>query len=74
MLAKVDILLKKHTFGTEEDFAEPIATAKDAYDLSKRLYGEKAFQSNQALLLYAMTLTKIPAREAESSKLFAKAE
>ena len=74
MLAKVDILLKKHSLGTEEDYIAPIAIAKEAYELSKRIFGEKAFQSNQALLLYAMTLTKIPAKEAESAKLFTKAE
>jgi len=43
MLAKVDILLKKHSLGTEEDYLLPIAIAKEAYELSKRIFGEKAF-------------------------------
>ncbi len=46
MLAKVDILLKKFTLGNEEDFVEPVEIAKKAYEMSKRLYGEKSFPSN----------------------------
>ena len=45
-LTKVEILLKKLTTGTEDEYIEPILIAKEATDLAKRIFGEKTFITN----------------------------
>ena len=67
-------MLKKLRLGDESAFEEPIRVAKQAYDLAKSIFGERTFITNQALLSYAMTLTKVKSRESEATKLFEKAE
>ena len=43
-------------------------------DVAKKIFGEKTFITNQAMLTYAMTLTKDQSKLVESTKLFEKAE
>ena len=73
-LTKVEILLKKLRLGTEEEFKEPIEIARAAKDLARKIYGEKTFITNQTMLTYAMTLTKVKGMEEESRLWFDKAE
>ena len=71
---KIEILLKKFANGTEEDFKEPIALAKQAMELAIKKYGEASFIANQTVLRYAIILTKVPSMEEESYKVFERAE
>ena len=43
-------------------------------DLAIKKYGEASFIANQTVLRYAIVLTKVPSMEAESFKLFQRAE
>ena len=52
-------MLKKLRNGTENDFQEPIETANAAKELAKSIFGNKTFMTNQTMLTYAMTLTKV---------------
>lgn len=65
-LAKVEILLKKLKLGNEEDFKEPIEIASAAKDLAMKIFGERTLLTNQTMLTYAMTLTKIETMQEES--------
>ena len=62
-LTKVEILLKKYRVGSEEEFKSVVEIAKAAKDLALKIYGEKTFISNQTILTYAMTLTKVKGKE-----------
>ena len=53
---------------------EFIEIACKTKDLAKRIFGEKTFITNTAMLTYAMTLTKVPSMEADSRIWFDKAE
>ena len=54
--------LKKLRMGTQEEFEQVITIAKEAMEMAKRIYGETTQITNQAVLIYAMTLTKVEAR------------
>jgi len=43
-------------------------------ELSKKIYGEVTFVTNQTVLTYAMTLTKVKSMQAQSVPLFEHAE
>ena len=73
-LTKVEIILKSLRAVQEEESKEAIAVAKKAMDVAKKIFGEKTFITNQAMLTYAMTLTKDQSKLVESTKLFEKAE
>lgn len=73
-LAKVEILLKKLKLGGEEEFKEPIIIASAAKDLAMKIFGEKTMLTNQTMLTYAMTLTKVESMQEESEKWFTRAE
>ena len=60
--------------GTEEEYLETIKTAKVAKDLASAIFGNKTFMTNQTMLTYAMTLTKVKSKESESLEWFNKAE
>ena len=70
-LAKVEILLKKPIQSLTDD---PAKIALKAKDLAMKIYGEKTFITNQAMLTYAMTLTRKEETVQESLKQFTKAE
>ena len=67
-------MLKKLRVGTEQEFLSVIEIAKDAMELSKRIYGDETFITNSTVLTYAMALTKVESRLPESVEPFAKAE
>ena len=74
-LAKVEILLKKLRASDDQaDVNEPIKIAKKAVDMAKSIFGEKTIMTNQAMLTYAMTLTRDPTKTEESREQFEKAE
>ena len=59
---KVEMYLKKLRMGTQEEFEQVITIAKEAMEMAKRIYGETSQITNQTVLIYAMTLTKVEAR------------
>ena len=59
---KVEIYLKKLRMGTQEEFEQVVTIAKEAMEMAKRIYGEATQITNQTVLIYAMTLTKVEAR------------
>ena len=72
-LTKVEILLKQLKPG--DSASEPTTLAKKAMDLAKAIFGEKTLMTNQAILTYAMTLTRDPDRGiSESLEQLGKAE
>ena len=59
---KVEMYLKKLRMGSQEEFEQVIAIAKEAMEMAKRIYGDATQITNQTVLMYAMTLTKVEAR------------
>ena len=49
--------------GTPEELEEPIKIANAAKDLAKTIFGMKNLTTNQTMLTYAMTLTKVKGKE-----------
>ena len=58
----MEIYLKKLRMGTQEEFEQVVTIAKEAMEMAKRIYGEATQITNQTVLIYAMTLTKVEAR------------
>ena len=73
-LQKVEILLKKLKLAEEEEFLEVIEIARATKDLAIKIFGDKTLLSNDTMLTYAMTLTKVQDRLEESKKWFDRAE
>ena len=73
-LAKVEILLKKHRFGSKEELREPIQIARRACELAKKIFGDKTLITNKTMLDCAVALMKSPSTKEEGKKVLAEAE
>ena len=65
---------KSRASDDSDEINEPIVLAKKAMDLAKSIFGEKTIMTNQAMLTYAMALTRDPTKTEESRVQFEKAE
>ena len=74
LLEKVEILLKMNRLATEEVQMETVNVAKQAFEMSIRIYGKTSIIKNHTLLTYALALSKVKQKQDEGLQLFKKAE